>query len=92
MKMNLLKSITPSEFTILAIVVGLIAIALLDSDELDTIGNWLIGVGGLMVIAASQAEYLNSIDEKKSKSDNLITQIELLRKALESYANGKQRS
>lgn len=92
MKMSLLKSISPSEFTILAIVIGLIAISLLDSDELDTIGNWLIGIGSLMVIASSQADYLNTLEEKRSREDNLRKQIELLHEELSSFAKGKHHS
>lgn len=58
--MDCLKSVSPVELTVLAIAIGLLSIAVLDKGELNVIGNWLIGLGGIMIIAASQGEYLNS--------------------------------
>lgn len=59
--MNILKSITPTGLTLFAVFISFVAIASLDSDELDVIGNLLIGIGGLLIVASSQGEYLKTI-------------------------------
>ncbi|MDD2504612.1 MAG: hypothetical protein PHG58_12345 [Clostridia bacterium] len=62
--MKVLRFISPAGLTLLAVAVGFAAIASLDYDELDVIGNWLIGIGGLMVIAASQGDYIENLKSK----------------------------
>ncbi len=59
--MKILSSFTPKGLTLFAVLVSFFAIASLNSDELDVIGNLLIGIGGLLIVASSQGEYLNTI-------------------------------
>ncbi len=87
--MNCLSSISPLELTLLGILVGLIAIAELNTDELNVVGNWLIGVGGIMIIAASQGGYLSSLQQGRFKEDMLRKQMDLLRQEVMSIS-GKQ--
>ena len=77
--MNSLSLISPIELTLLAVLIGFIAIASLDSHELNVIGNWLIGVGGLMIIASSQQDYLESLKENKLREELLAQQVKLLK-------------
>lgn len=63
--MGIFDSITPKGLTLFAVLISFVAIAGLDSDELDVLGNLLIGIGGLLVVAASQGEYLDSIIRDK---------------------------
>lgn len=81
--MKYLQCISPAGLTLLAVAAGFSAIAALDYDELNVLGNWLIGVGGLMIIAASQGDYLESLLAAKSREDMLKKQIELLRNEIE---------
>lgn len=76
--MNVLRTISPAGLTLLAVLAGFAAIASLDYDELNVLGNWLIGVGGLMVIDATQGAYQESLNAAKSREDILKQQIELL--------------
>lgn len=84
--MKCLQSISPAGLTLLAVAVGFSAIAVLDYDELNVLGNWLIGIGSLMVIAASQGDYLKGLQASKSREDILRKQIELLRNEIESIS------
>ncbi|MEN6313014.1 MAG: hypothetical protein ABFD25_02070 [Clostridiaceae bacterium] len=84
--MKCLQCISPVGLTLLAVAAGFSAIAALDYDELNVLGNWLIGVGGLMIIAASQGDYLEGLEAAKSREDILRKQIELLRNEVESIS------
>jgi len=68
--MNGLNSVSPAGLTLLAVIVGFSAIASLNYDELNVFGNWLIGIGGLMVIAATQGDYIENIKGKRSQEEN----------------------
>lgn len=84
--MNGLSSISPIGLTLLAVLIGFIAIASLDNNELNVIGNLLIGIGGLMIIAASQGEYLSSLEKGKSRKDMLEKKIDLLQNEINSLS------
>lgn len=81
-----LSSISPVELTILAVVIGFLAIFVLDNDELNVIGNWVIGIGGIMIIAASQGDYLEGLKNNDCRVENLKQQISLLQKEVESIS------
>lgn len=57
--MKCLESISPIGLTLLSIVVALVFVLSFDSDELDVLGNAFIGIGGIMIITASQGDFLN---------------------------------
>lgn len=80
--MNGLSSISPAGLTLLAVLIGFILIASLDNDESNVLGNWLIGIGGLLIIASSQGDYISSLDKEKSRHNMLKKQIDLLREEI----------
>ena len=84
--MNILSSISPTGLTILAVAVSFIAIAALDSDELNVIGNLLIGIGGLMIIAASQEAYIADLEQAESREEILKLKVDLLNKEIASLS------
>jgi len=59
--MKVLESISPTGLTLLSIVIALILTASFDNDELDVIGNALIGIGGILIISSSQNNYLEGL-------------------------------
>ncbi len=59
--MKCLESISPIGLTLLSIIVALIFVFSFDSDELDVLGNAFIGIGGIMIITASQGGFLNGL-------------------------------
>lgn len=70
------ESVSPIGLTVASIIIALIFIISFDSDELNVIGNALIGIGGIMIIAATQGAYLESLTENKYKKDLLEMQLE----------------
>lgn len=69
--MSGLKSISPIELFFLGIAISLLFVIELDFDELNVAGNFFIGIGGLMVIVASQGAYLKGIEDTKSREELL---------------------
>jgi Na+/phosphate symporter len=61
--------ISPIGLTIISIAISLILIATLESEELNVLGNVLSGIGGIIVIAATQGEFLNGLKEKEEQKD-----------------------
>lgn len=55
-------TVSPLSLTLFSVLISLIFIISLDTDELNVLGNVLIGISGIMVIAAVQGEYLQSAD------------------------------
>ncbi len=84
--MNILSCISPTGLTLLAVAVSFIAIAALDSDELNVIGNLLIGIGGLMIIAASQEAYIAGLEQAESREEILKLKVDLLNKEIASLS------
>lgn len=81
--MNILENISPLDMTLFAVAVSLIAIGTLDNAQVNVIGNLLIGIGGLMVIAATQQDYLLDLDKAAGRDEMLRKQIDLLEKQME---------
>jgi hypothetical protein len=75
-----LESISPIGLTLLSIVIALIIIANFDSDELNVIGNTLIGIGGIMIITATQSDFINGISDKCFEEELLKAKLANLQK------------
>ncbi len=78
--MRCLSSISPFGLTLVSVLIGLIFVITLDSEELDVIGNALIGIGGIMVIASVQGDYLTAIEHEKQQKEDLNKQLDALNK------------
>lgn len=78
--MNMLCPVSPIGLTVISSVIGLLFSASLDSEELDVLGNVLIGIGGIMVITAVQGEYLKGLKEKEEQKDFMEKLALVLRK------------
>lgn len=70
------ESVSPIGLTIASIIIALIFVISFDSDYLNIIGNTLIGIGGIMIIAATQGAYLESLTENEYQKDLLEMQLE----------------
>lgn len=57
-----LESISPIGLTLLSIAIAMIFVLSFDSDELDVLGNAFIGIGGIMIITATQGDFLNGLN------------------------------
>lgn len=56
-----LATISPIGLTLISIVIALVLTVSFDNDELDVIGNALIGIGGILIISSSQNNYLEGL-------------------------------
>lgn len=78
--MKILKSVSPAGLAVLSALAGIVLVLVLDSDSLDAIGNVFVGIGGILLIAAAQNDYLDELERTK-------LQNEILEKQLEYYSN-----
>jgi hypothetical protein len=76
--MNFFQSISPVGLFFIAVIVGLLLVAELDYDELNVLGNLFIGLGGLLVLVATQGSYLQDLEDASSREDLLKKELELL--------------
>lgn len=83
--MKFLKSVSPLGLTFLSVLIGLIFVISLDNDELNVIGNVLIGIGGIMIIASAQGDYLESAAKIKQQKAELEKQLDSLNKLIANY-------
>ena len=63
-----MHNINPEVFTIIGIIVGLILEDDYTADELNSIGNWLILVGQIVLTTAAQQQLINNRYQKNSGS------------------------
>jgi len=70
-----LESISPIGLTLLSIVIALIIIVNFDSDELNVIGNTLIGIGGIMIITATQSDFLSGLSDDRLEEEFLKAKL-----------------
>jgi hypothetical protein len=62
----------------LSIIIGLFLISILDYDQMNVVGNFLIGLGGLLIIVASQGSYLAGLQNTQGREAALEKQLSLL--------------
>lgn len=74
-----LGSISTIELLFLSMAVSLIFVASLDIDELNVLGNVFVGIGGILLIASSQGEYLKGLSQDELQKDMLEKQLKYLR-------------
>ncbi|MGI6669254.1 MAG: hypothetical protein ACOX4M_07635 [Acetivibrionales bacterium] len=77
--MSRLCPISPIGLTVISVAIGLIFAATMDSDELNIVGNVLIGIGGIMIIAATEKEFINGLKEKEEQKDFMEKLASVLR-------------
>lgn len=70
-----LKSISPIGLTLVSIVIALIFVLSFDSDELNVLGNVFIGIGGIMIITATQGDFLNGLSDDNFEKGLLEAQL-----------------
>lgn len=78
--MESMKSISPAGLVILSALVGVLLVLILDEDSLDVIGNVFVGIGGILLIAAAQNDYLDALEKAKLQNEIIEKQMEYLNK------------
>lgn len=74
--MKNLKSVSPAGLAVLSALVGVVLVLVLDSDSFDAIGNVFVGIGGILLIAAAQNDYLDGLERTKLYDEILEKQLE----------------
>ena len=78
--MESMKSISPAGLAIVSALVGILLVLILDEDSLDVIGNVFVGIGGILLIAAAQNDYLDALEKAKLQNEIFEKQMEYFNK------------
>lgn len=70
MKMDPIECMSPCELTLLTFLIAVTLCKDRDAGYLNVLGNLLIGIGSLVIVWASQAEYRKQSDSTDNNSDN----------------------
>jgi len=73
-----LSSISPICLVLITVVIGIIFIDLFDTDEQNVVGNVLIGIGGIIIVSASQGAFLAGKQADEAQRELLERQLEIL--------------
>ena len=78
--MKNLKSISPAGLAIVSALAGIVLVLILDEDSLDAVGNVFVGIGGILLIAAAQNDYLDALEKAKLQNEIFEKQMEYFNK------------
>ncbi|CQR73598.1 hypothetical protein SOV_30940 [Sporomusa ovata DSM 2662] len=70
--MSELKDIDANELGLISAVLGIVLAYDKTPDEQNVLGNFIVGIGCIILVIAAQAEYLNSLQEKKSENGDSL--------------------
>jgi len=76
-------SLSPQLLGILSSIIAIIVADNLDTSELNALGNFIMGIGQVILIIAAQEEILKSNKENEQDKQYITNQIELLKKQIE---------
>ena len=83
--MESMKSISPAGLAIVSALVGILLVLILDEDSLDVIGNVFVGIGGILLIAAAQNDYLDELEKAKLQNEIIEKQLEYFSRKRNSH-------
>lgn len=70
--MSEFKDIGASELGLLSAVLGIVIAYDKTPGEQNVLGNFIVGIGCIILVIAAQAEYLNSLEEKKNENEDSL--------------------
>ena len=74
MKMDPIECMSPCELTLLTFLIAVSLCKDRDAGYLNVLGNLLIGIGGLIIIWSSQAEYRKQHEDTDNNTDNCFSE------------------
>ncbi|HEY8348333.1 MAG TPA: hypothetical protein PK767_06035 [Clostridiales bacterium] len=83
--MKNLKSISPAGLAIVSALAGIVLVLILDEDSLDAVGNVFVGIGGILLIAAAQNDYLDELEKAKLQNEIIEKQLEYFSRKRNSH-------
>ena len=92
--MSLIRKIGAKQLGILATLLSLWLADDLAADELNTLGNFVVGIGCILLIIAAQKEFLKNLNDTSTQKDTLqelVKRLERLETGMaQSSTTGKQ--
>lgn len=85
--MSALKSLSPCELIVLATVIAFAVCEGQNADDLNVLGNFIVGLGGLILTWAAQQQYLETACSQSTDTmslDDMKKQIKSLQEKLDS--------
>jgi hypothetical protein len=76
--MFLFDNIPPKQFALLATLLGLILVDVLNDNEQNSLGNFLVSIGQTLMTNASQVQTQKAIADNQQRYDELCNQLSLL--------------
>lgn len=70
--MSEFKDIGANELGLISAVLGIVIAYDKTPGEQNVLGNFIVGIGCIILVIAAQAEYLNSLQEKKNKNEGSL--------------------
>ena len=70
--MSELKDIDANELGLISAVLGIVIAYDKTPGEQNVLGNFIVGIGCIILVIAAQAEYLNSLEEKKNENKDSL--------------------
>ncbi|HEX2945413.1 MAG TPA: hypothetical protein VHT96_05620 [Clostridia bacterium] len=73
-----LSSVSPMCLVLITVVISIIFIDLLSTEEQNVVGNVLIAIGSIIIVSASQGAFLAGMKDNQAQRELLERQLELL--------------
>lgn len=73
-----LSSVSPMCLVLITVVISIVFIDLLNTDEQNVVGNVFIAIGSIIIVAASQGTFLADMKNDQAQKELLERQLELL--------------
>jgi len=81
------KDIGATELGLISAVLGIVIAYDKTPGEQNVLGNFIVGIGCIILVIAAQAEYLNSLQEKKNENEDSLEikkQIQEIQKQIDT--------
>ena len=85
--MSEFKDIGATELGLISAVLGIVIAYDKTPGEQNVLGNFIVGIGCIILVIAAQAEYLNSLQEKKNENEDSLEikkQIQEMQKQIDT--------
>lgn len=85
--MSEFKDIGATELGLISAVLGIVIAYDKTPGEQNVLGNFIVGIGCIILVIAAQAEYLNSLQEKKNENEDSLEikkQIQEIQKQIDT--------
>ncbi|WP_094606799.1 hypothetical protein SPSIL_034170 [Sporomusa silvacetica DSM 10669] len=84
--MSEFEDIGANELGLISAVLGIVIAYDKTPSEQNVLGNFIVGIGCIILVIAAQAEYLNSLQEKKNENEDSLEikkQIQKIQKQID---------